>query len=258
MEQFRNKKLIIFDLDDTLAPSKSSIDEEMAGLLVKLLEVKKIAVMSGGSLQRLELQILKNLSCPDMLLENLFLFPTCATSFLRYRDGLWYVVYKEELRTEEKEKITKALEDAISRVGFPPEKIYGTRIEDRGTQITFSGLGQDAPLELKRTWDESGARRCSIADILVQSIPEYSVRVAGTTSIDITRKGIHKGYGVTQIEKHLGIRRDRMLFVGDALSPEGNDYPVKEAGVDCVEVSGPEETREKIREILSARNVVKN
>ena len=61
MEQFRNKKLIIFDLDDTLAPSKSSIDEEMAGLLAKLLEVKKIAVMSGGSLQRLELQILREL-----------------------------------------------------------------------------------------------------------------------------------------------------------------------------------------------------
>ena len=258
MEQFRNKKLIIFDLDDTLAPSKSSIDEEMAGLLAKLLEVKKIAVMSGGSLQRLELQILQNLSCSEALLGNLFLFPTCATSFLRYQNGSWHVVYKEELSAEEKETITKALEDAILHVDFPSEKIYGARVEDRGTQVTFSGLGQDAPLELKRTWDESGARRRSIADILMQSIPEYSVRIAGTTSIDITRKGIHKGYGVTQIEKHLGIRRDRMLFVGDALSPEGNDYPVKEAGVDCVEVSGPEETKEKIREILSARNVVKN
>ncbi|OGZ44141.1 MAG: hypothetical protein A2756_01715 [Candidatus Ryanbacteria bacterium RIFCSPHIGHO2_01_FULL_48_27] len=251
MEQYAQKKLIIFDLDDTLAPSKSPIDAEMAGLLVKLLAHKKVAVMSGGSLKQLELQILQNLSCTDTLLGNFFLFPTCATSFLRHQNGSWHVVYKEELGAKEKQTITKALEVALLKIGLPSEKIYGTRIEDRGTQVTFSGLGQDAPLALKRTWDTAGEKRRAVTSILEGSIPEYAIRIAGTTSIDITRKGIHKGYGVAQIEKHLGVSRDEMLFIGDALSPEGNDYPVKEAGVLCVEVSGPEETKKIIRIVLS-------
>jgi hypothetical protein len=43
------KSLIIFDLDGTLAESKSSLDGEMAALLGRLLEVVKVAIISGGA-----------------------------------------------------------------------------------------------------------------------------------------------------------------------------------------------------------------
>ena len=42
------KRLIVFDLDGTLAPSKSSLDAEMAALLNKLLGFIKVAVISGA------------------------------------------------------------------------------------------------------------------------------------------------------------------------------------------------------------------
>ena len=42
------KKLIVFDLDGTLAESKSSVDSEMSALLYDLLAVVKVAVISGG------------------------------------------------------------------------------------------------------------------------------------------------------------------------------------------------------------------
>ena len=42
------KRLIVFDLDGTLAESKSVIDPEMAGLIDSLLGVLNVAVISGG------------------------------------------------------------------------------------------------------------------------------------------------------------------------------------------------------------------
>ena len=43
------KKLIVFDLDGTLAASKSPLDAEMSSLLHDLLSVVKVAVISGGA-----------------------------------------------------------------------------------------------------------------------------------------------------------------------------------------------------------------
>ena len=44
------KALVVFDLDGTLAQSKSSLDAEMAALLNQLLGLIKVAVISGGEL----------------------------------------------------------------------------------------------------------------------------------------------------------------------------------------------------------------
>jgi len=52
------KDLVIFDLDGTLAPSKSSLDEEMAGLLGRLVAIVKVAIISGGALAQFEKQVL--------------------------------------------------------------------------------------------------------------------------------------------------------------------------------------------------------
>ncbi|HEY4195665.1 MAG TPA: hypothetical protein VGM63_09015 [Mucilaginibacter sp.] len=43
------KKLIVFDLDGTLAESKAAIDNEMVSLLVRLLTVARVALISGGN-----------------------------------------------------------------------------------------------------------------------------------------------------------------------------------------------------------------
>ena len=48
------KKLVIFDLDGTLAESKSPVDAEMAELLRGLLAVAKVAIISGGDWPQFE------------------------------------------------------------------------------------------------------------------------------------------------------------------------------------------------------------
>jgi HAD superfamily hydrolase (TIGR01484 family) len=235
------KKLIVYDLDGTLAESKSSLDPEMSRLLHELLGVARIAVISGGDWPQFEKQLLPNFP-EDERLANLSLLPTCGTKFFRYEKG-WKKIYSEDFNAAEKQKIIGALTNAVEEAGFKAEKVWGEAIEDRGSQITFSALGQQAPLAEKSQWDSDFAKRKKIKAILDKQIPEFSVRMGGTTSIDVTKPGIDKAYGIGKLRMLLGISLEEMLFVGDALFVGGNDYPVKEAGVVSIAVRGPNETK---------------
>lgn len=248
-ETAQDKKLIVFDLDKTLSESKQPMDDEMAGLLRKLLERKKVAVISGGSFNQFQKQFIPKLSSGN--LGNLFLFPTCGSAFYRYEDGAWKNMYTEELSMEEKARIFKAFETMFGEVGFNvPETIYGELIEDRGTQVTFAAYGSTAPLPLKSAWDPDRSKRLKMIETLARLIPEFEIRTGGTTSIDVTRKGIDKAYGIRQMEKHLGISRQDMVFVGDDLDVGGNDYPIIATGVEIIEVTGPEHTKKIIRSMI--------
>ena len=244
---FSTKTLVIFDLDGTLAPSKSTMDTEMSELLVRLIQKKKVAIISGGGYPQFETQLLRTLPHTAEGFDNLFLLPTSGTRMLTWK-GSWHEEYSEQLSTPEKDKIHSALQDALRRGGYQkPTKTYGEIIEDRGSQVTFSALGQEAPLEAKEAWDSDRSKREKIVTILKDKIPEFDIRLGGTTSIDITRRGVNKAYGIRKLETHLATPIHRMLFVGDALYHGGNDYPAKPIGVDCIQVAGPEETKRLIR-----------
>jgi len=243
------KKLIVFDLDGTLAESKSSIDAEMAKLLDALLNIVKVSVISGGAWSQFEKQVLAHLS-HDTRLRNLSLLPTCGTKFYRY-ESCWERLYSEDFTDAEKKKIIGSLKKAMESSGCKIEKVWGEVIEDRGSQITFSGLGQQAPLEEKTKWDPDFAKRKKIKALLDKLIPEFSVRLGGATSIDVTKHGIDKAYGIRKLRDVLGIPISEMIFVGDALFPGGNDYPAKEAGALSIEVKDPHETKRVIEAIIA-------
>ena len=243
------KKLIVFDLDGTLAPSKSSLDAEMSSLLYDLLNVVKVAVISGGAWLQFETQVLSNLP-QDGRLASLSILPTCGTQFFQFK-GQWKRLYAEDFTSEEKEKIVDSLNKAVTTAGFPAEKPWGATIEDRGSQITYSALGQQAPLEEKVKWDADFAKRKKIKTIRDTLIPEFSVRLGGATSIDVTKPGIDKAYGIRKLRDILGIPLKEMIYVGDALFPGGNDYPAEQAGVISIPVKCPAETKRVIEAIIA-------
>jgi len=243
------KKLIVFDLDGTLAESKASIDAEMATLLDHLLKIVKVSVISGGAWLQFEKQVLAHLS-KDQRLKNLSLLPTCGTKFYKY-DSKWELLYSEDFSIEEKKKILSSLQQATETAELKPAKTWGDLIQDRGSQITFSGLGQQAPLEEKKKWDPDFAKRKKIKVLLDKLIPEFSVRLGGATSIDVTQQGIDKAYGIRKLRDVLGIAISEMIFIGDAVFPGGNDYPAKEAGALSIRVRDPHETKRVIEAIIA-------
>ena len=243
------KKLVVFDLDGTLAQSKASLDAEMAALLNNLLGLIKVAVISGGDWPQFHKQVLSHLTS-DERLKKLSLLPTCGTQFYRYETG-WEKLYAEDFTTEQKQKIISSLKQAIEQSGLKAEKVWGEVIQDRGSQITFSALGQGAPLKEKEKWDPDFTKRKKMKVVLDTLIAEFSVRLGGSTSIDVTKHGIDKAYGIKKLRDILAISIEEMIFVGDALFPGGNDYPAEQAGVDSIRVRDPHETKRVIEAIIA-------
>jgi phosphomannomutase len=245
------KSLIIFDLDDTLAESKSAILPDMAIALRQLLYIKKVAIITGGKYEQIIKQVVSNLP-ENTNLSNLYLFPTCGASYYHFVDWEWINVYEERLSPEDVKKIFQALRDAQVSAGVITEwPLHGEQIEDRGTQVSWSALGQQCPPALKVVWDPDQKKRLSMLPFLAVSIPEYESRVGGATTIDVTRKWVDKKYGIYQMEKYLGVPLADMLFIGDAIFPGGNDYAAVEVGIDYEKTTGPEMTLELIGDIVS-------
>jgi hydroxymethylpyrimidine pyrophosphatase-like HAD family hydrolase len=103
----------------------------------------------------------------------------------------------------------------------------------------------------KKKWDPDIAKRKRIAAILETLIPEFSIRIGGATSIDVTKPGIDKAYGIRKLRDTLHLSLKEMVYIGDALFPGGNDYPAEEAGVVSIPVKGPDDTNQVIRTILA-------
>ncbi|MDO4664692.1 MAG: HAD-IIB family hydrolase [Actinomycetaceae bacterium] len=244
-------KLVAFDLDDTLAPSKSALLPENVRALAKLLGVCEVAVISGGDLPQFEAQLLAHLPVPPQKLGRLHILPTCGTKYLRYEDDGWHLLYAQELPADLAQRARYVLEKCARKLSLWEERTWGPRIENRGTQITFSALGQNAPGAEKLKWDPTGEKKNRLRELVQEQLPTLEVRSGGSTSVDITRRGIDKAYGMRKLMEATGMGPEEIIFVGDRLDPAGNDYPVIATGVKCIAVAAPSETPAVIRQIIA-------
>lgn len=247
-------RVVAFDLDQTLAESKAPITPGMATLLASLLEQTLVAITSGGKLEQLIQQVAEQLPL-DARLERLILLPTSGAALYTFDTETknWNAAYEELLSPEEVAAIIAALEAAADETGVidPNEPVYGPRIENRRTQVAYSGVGQEAPIAVKRAWDPDRRKRSALQEAAAKRLPDYDVKTGGSTTVDVTRHGVNKAYGLRRLEEHLSIPIAEMLYIGDALYPGGNDEVVKETGIRTQQVIGPDETASVIRTLLA-------
>jgi len=246
------RRVIAFDLDNTLADSKSPITDRIAALLAGLLAQFQVCVISGGKFEQFEEQVLGHLDASPRALTSLHIMPTCGTRYFHFDCGaeVWQQVYAEDLSPAQRKSIIAALKSGADALGYHPPKLWGAQIEDRGSQVTFSALGQEAPVADKQAWDPDGTKKQKLRDHVAAEIPDFEVRVGGSTSVDVTKPGIDKAYGITKLIELLHLTKNDVLFVGDQLRKGGNDYPVKAMGVDCLEVARWQDTALVIETIL--------
>jgi HAD superfamily hydrolase (TIGR01484 family) len=244
-------RLVAFDLDDTLAPSKSPIDPRIGSLLISLAERVEVAIISGGQLAQFTSQVVDRLpDASSAVLARMHLLPTCGTQYYRLSDDGIVTVYKRSLTDDQKSRALAAVEGEARRLGLWEAETWGDILEDRGSQITFSALGQQAPVAIKSAWDPTGEKKNTLRAAVAAQLPDLEVRSGGSTSVDITEQGIDKAYGMRQLAEQTGISLDDMLFVGDRLDPDGNDYPVLAMGVTCHAVEGWEDTADYLEQLI--------
>lgn len=245
-----NYKLIAFDLDGTLADSKAPIDPLMADALAKLLERYEVCIITGGTQEQIISQVVDKLS-KEIKISNLHLMPTAGARYLKFQNNQWSSIYEKNLPPELSAKIMQVIEEEAQKLGYWENQVYGDIIEDRKSQITFSALGQKAPVRVKENWDPTGIKKENLRLKIAHIFPDLEVRSGGTTSIDVTMKNIDKAFGVHELLNRNNINTKDILFIGDRLNYGGNDFPVIATGVDTQEVNSWHETLTIIQTLLS-------
>ena len=243
-------RVIAFDLDGTLAESKSPIADRMSALLTRLLDVVDVCIISGGAYEQFTKQVVDRLDREKTAFTRLHLMPTCGTRYYSWTAGTWRQVYAEDMSAQDKEHVIDVLTDGAKELGLWESEPAGEIIEDRGSQITFSALGQKASGDAKKAWDPDGSKKARLRDYAAAELPDLEVRSGGLTSIDVTGKGIDKAYGMRKLMSYLDMGMDDILFAGDRLDPDGNDHAVEAMGIRCVAVSNWQDTAGFIESLL--------
>lgn len=251
------KKLIAFDLDGTLAPSKSHFHERMVNMFDRLLEKYQVCVISGGKYELFQRQFITQITKDPDLLKKLHLMPTSGTRYYRFENNAWIEKYAENISPADKKRIIHALEEGLDEAGYREKKVYGETVEDRESQISLSIFGQEIVAELgeeglriKDEWDPDGTKKLRLRDIIAPKIPEFEVRAAGATTIDVTKPGIDKAYGMKKLMDETSLTKEDILFMGDKIVPGGNDYAVEQMGIDCIAVRNWQDTAYAIEGIV--------
>jgi hydroxymethylpyrimidine pyrophosphatase-like HAD family hydrolase len=152
-------------------------------------------------------------------------------------------IYAHSIAENDAQRIASEIERRARELGFWEADVFGPRIENRGSQITFSALGQLAPVALKQAWDPGGHKREALRAILAMDLTDFRVASGGLTSVDVTIRGVDKAFGLSQLALKTGLDIEGFIFVGDRLDRGGTDYPVKKLGIKTVAVDGPKATK---------------
>lgn len=241
-------RAVLFDLDDTLAESFQPPEPLMIERLKQLLERLPIGILSAAGLPRMELDFLTAIVHSPHV-NRFYVFPNSASECYRFMENSWHRIYDFGFTEEERSHIKATLEQCAAEIGYRhPE--YEAQLWDRGSQIAYAMISSRAPQEVKKTWDPDQVKRKQLKACLEKTLHNYEILIGGNVTIDITKKGINKAYGIQWLSKELSIPLSEMLYVGDALYSGGNDSVVIPTGVATRQTSGPEETLTIIDEVL--------
>lgn len=245
------KKVLAFDLDETLNVAKTPMTPEIAEVFAELLNYYPMCVISGQNFEQFLIQVVDTLPNPsEEQLQNLHLMVTQGGRYYRREQGEWKLVYNYDLTPEQVASISNALETAARELGYWEENPAGEIIENRLSQVSLSALGQKALPEDKYKWDPDMTKRNAIAARAKEIAPEFEYEVGGTTTINVNVPGMNKTFGMTKLMEQLGVSKEEILFFGDMVQPGGNDYPVIQMGVETIAVKKWQDTTFALRGIL--------
>tara|TARA_Y100000310_G_C20431193_1_gene691545 strand:+ start:71 stop:841 length:771 start_codon:yes stop_codon:yes gene_type:complete len=244
--KYNNKKFIFADVDDTICESCQQISPEMAKQISKMIQNDyEFAFISGTK----SADLIKMIS--SLVKEKHHILGTTGTNYTFVHNDISNEKYNYSLDEIEKNEIFNALQKLILEYDIQPMTNRADQLQDRNSQITLSAIGRNAPSTMKRNHDPDGIKRATWVKYLRNFLSEdkYDIKVAGTTSIDITRKGLDKEWGIRKFAEYYKVKLDQILFFGDKIYPGGNDFPATRV-VDCIKVDSPNDTLKKLKEIF--------
>lgn len=231
----------IFDVDGTLTPSRQEMDPEFQKWFIGFQERNFTYLVTGSD----------RLKTLEQVGNTVYNFSdkvyNCSGS------DVWE--QNKNVHTSEwqlPELPTQFLTQCMAESQFPLRT--GLHFEHRPGMCNFSVVGRNATLAERKLYVEHDVRineRNRIAKAFETIFPDIQAKVGGETGIDIFPKGSDKSQILKDFDPN-----DIIHFFGDAMHPEGNDYPLKKVIIDndlgfCYNVKDYTETWKILRDEFS-------
>ena len=203
----------LFDVDGTLTPSMSKMENDTSMRFLNWMRGKEVYIVAGSDNHKVYRQL------PASILSRL------DGIFCSSANELWQCggpIYKNDWTPTD---------DFFSYLGKLYQNSHFTPkgknfIEKRTGMINFSIVGREAPKELREIyyeWDKKIKDRENMAKAIMLDYPELQACIGGQISIDIYPKGQDKSQASRWVTENL---KKEMVFFGDKCNPGGNDYPI--------------------------------
>lgn len=222
-------------MDHTVTPARQPIQEKMLNLLSGL--EQDIIIVSGSKVEQMKYQI-PGLTCYKLGQNG-------NEAFDESGNELWNF----KLSVEQKKEILAHIDKLVGLLDDTPNPEWNP-IEDRGGQITFSPIGNTAPVELKKAYDPDVSKRFRMLKEIPFESDDLVVKIGGSTSFDYFVRDRNKGTNVKKLIDLKNWNPEKCVYYGDGLYPGGNDEAVIGV-IDTVAVESDEDTFERLSALYS-------
>lgn len=204
----------IFDVDGTLTPSRSKIDEDFKDYFLNFINNNETYLITGSDYSKTVEQLGEHICKSVKKIYN------CSGN------DVWEKGVNVHTNTWTLEQDVKDwLENKLKSSNFVLRT--GNHIEARPGSINFSIVGRNATLKertLYKEWDSLNNEREKISAEFNHTFKKLEARIGGETGIDIYPKGYDKSQIIRDFSKE-----HKLYFFGDKITPGGNDYPLASA-----------------------------
>ena len=207
----------IFDVDGTLTPSRRRINKEFAVWFSKFCQRNDVYLVTGSDRPKTIEQV------------GEFIYHTCKRVYQCSGCDVWEQdknVYTTDWTLSDDAR--KWLKIKLDESRFVLRT--GLHIEERSGMVNYSIVGRNATLGERKfyvEYDKKHNERNKLAKEFNKVFPNLQAVVGGETGIDIFAKGFDKSQIIKDFDPN-----DTIHFFGDAMHPEGNDYPLKKVIID--------------------------
>ncbi len=241
-------KLVLFDVDGTLTPSRLVINQDMVDTMVKLKNTVNVdlGIVGGSDLAKQKEQLGE-----DNL--KLFDYVFSENGLVAFHNGELFnkTSIKDFLGESNIKKLINASLHYMADLDIPVKR--GTFVEFRNGMINLCPVGRSCTQEEREQfyqWDLEHNIRTNMVKYLQDELKDLGLTfsIGGQISIDVFPKGWDKTYCLQFVEN----KYDQIYFFGDKTSPGGNDYEIfMDSRTISNTVKNPEETIEQLTRIFN-------
>ena len=214
-------RIILFDVDGTLAKPMQLVEQKMVDKLISLKKIKDldIAIVGGSNLEKQKKQLGEHLNLFD------YIFSENGLVSFKKNELMHQNSISKELGEENIKKLINTSLEYLSGIDIPIKR--GNFIEFRNGMINISPVGRSCSQEEREQFDEFDKLHCirkKMVEFLKVKLVDLNLQfsIGGQISIDVFPQGWDKTYCLQFVKD----KYKKIYFFGDKTMEGGNDYEI--------------------------------